>query len=44
MFQLSSNRNDRKTAIYVRISTGMQKTDRQVTELLEYANSVGYAK
>ena len=41
MFQLSSNRNDRKTAIYVRISTGMQKTDRQVTELLEYANSVG---
>lgn len=41
MFQLSSNRNDRKTAIYVRISTGMQKTDRQATELLEYANSVG---
>ena len=29
---------NRKTAIYIRISTSMQQTDRQKEELLEYAN------
>lgn len=29
----------RRTAIYVRISTAMQKTDRQVEELVAFAKS-----
>ena len=34
---------NRKTAIYIRISTSMQQTDRQKEELLEYANKNGIA-
>jgi len=41
MLQLNTIEKSRKTAIYVRISTCMQKTDRQVTELKEYSASVG---
>jgi len=41
MLQLNTIEKSRKTAIYVRISTGMQKTDRQVAELKEYSASVG---
>ena len=37
----SNNRIDtqRRTAVYVRISTSMQKTDRQVEELVTFAGS-----
>lgn len=34
---------NRKTAIYIRISTQMQQTDRQREELLQYANQCGIA-
>ncbi|MGL5730768.1 MAG: recombinase family protein, partial [Bacteroidales bacterium] len=31
-----------KAAIYIRVSTQLQSTDRQRTELTEYANKQGY--
>lgn len=34
---------NRKTAIYIRISTQMQQTDRQREELLQYAKQCGIA-
>lgn len=37
--EIKVNKNQTRTAIYVRISTAQQKTDRQVVELKEYAKS-----
>ena len=37
--EIKVNKNEIRTAIYVRISTAQQKTDRQVVELMEYAKS-----
>lgn len=37
--EIKVSKNQTRTAIYVRISTAQQKTDRQVVELKEYAKS-----
>ena len=41
MLQFNSPETARRTAIYVRISTNKQQTDRQVVELKEYASKAG---
>lgn len=41
MFNISEIDRNRKTAIYIRVSTSSQQTDRQRVELLEFASSKG---